>query len=86
MHLRCAAAHAAQAPAQRSALAARPYPPARPHLPTLPCCAVVQEAQHAKILPAVMGLMDDFSAPRVQAHACAAVVNFAGAARRGAGG
>ena len=31
-----------------------------------------------------MGLMDDFSNPRVQAHACAAVVNFAGA--RGGGG
>lgn len=38
-----------------------------------------QEEQHAKILPAVMGLMDDFANPRVQAHACAAVVNFAGA-------
>lgn len=25
-----------------------------------------------------MGLMDDFANPRVQAHACAAVVNFAG--------
>lgn len=37
----------------------------------------LQEEQHARILPAVMGLMDDFNAPRVQAHACAAVVNFA---------
>ncbi|KAI7835878.1 hypothetical protein COHA_010225 [Chlorella ohadii] len=37
----------------------------------------LQEEQHAKILPAVMGLMDDFANPRVQAHACAAVVNFA---------
>jgi hypothetical protein len=40
-----------------------------------PC---LQEEQHARILPAVMALMDDFNAPRVQAHACAAVVNFAG--------
>ena len=39
----------------------------------------LQEEQHAKVLPAVMGLMDDFQNPRVQAHACAAVVNFAGA-------
>lgn len=37
----------------------------------------LQEEQHAKILPAVMSLMDDFANPRVQAHACAAVVNFA---------
>ncbi|PSC74524.1 ARM repeat-containing [Micractinium conductrix] len=37
----------------------------------------LQEEQHAKVLPAVMGLMDDFQNPRVQAHACAAVVNFA---------
>ncbi|EFN51416.1 hypothetical protein CHLNCDRAFT_59245 [Chlorella variabilis] len=36
-----------------------------------------KEEQHAKILPAVMSLMDDFANPRVQAHACAAVVNFA---------
>ncbi|KAL4452685.1 hypothetical protein ABPG75_008347 [Micractinium tetrahymenae] len=37
----------------------------------------LQEEQHAKALPAVMALMDDFQNPRVQAHACAAVVNFA---------
>ena len=37
----------------------------------------LQETQHAAVLPALMALMDDFNAPRVQAHACAAVVNFA---------
>ncbi len=45
----------------------------------MPFYCDLQEEQHAKILPAVMGLMDDFANPRVQAHACAAVVNFAGA-------
>lgn len=37
----------------------------------------LQETQHAAVLPALMALMDDFNSPRVQAHACAAVVNFA---------
>ena len=38
---------------------------------------VLQETQHATVLPALMSLMDDFQNPRVQAHACAATVNFA---------
>jgi hypothetical protein len=37
----------------------------------------LQETQHAAVLPALMALMDDFQNPRVQAHACAATVNFA---------
>jgi hypothetical protein len=37
----------------------------------------LQESQHATVLPVLMGLMDDFGNPRVQAHACAATVNFA---------
>ena len=37
----------------------------------------LQEAQHAAVLPVLMALMDDFNNPRVQAHACAATVNFA---------
>lgn len=37
----------------------------------------LQESQHATVLPVLMGLMDDFNTPRVQAHACAATVNFA---------
>jgi len=36
----------------------------------------LQNSHHAKILPALMAVMEDFNAPRVQAHACAAVVNF----------
>eukprot|EP00798_Chlamydomonas_sp_ICE-L_P025737 gene25737-11397_t len=36
----------------------------------------MQNTQHAKILPSLMALMDDFENPRVQAHASAAVVNF----------
>jgi hypothetical protein len=36
-----------------------------------------QEAEHARLLPGLMSIMDDFSQPRVQAHAAAAVVNFA---------
>jgi len=36
----------------------------------------LQEQQHAAVLPGLMAVMDDFSAPRVQAHASAAVVNF----------
>lgn len=36
-----------------------------------------QETQHASLIPALATLMDDFSNPRVQAHACAAMVNFA---------
>lgn len=37
----------------------------------------LQDEHHAKLLPALMALMDDFNNPRVQAHACAATVNFA---------
>jgi len=37
----------------------------------------LQDSQHAAVLPVLMGLMDDFANPRVQAHACAATVNFA---------
>jgi hypothetical protein len=37
----------------------------------------LQEAEHARILPALMAVMRDFSQPRVQAHAAAALVNFA---------
>ncbi|KAG2489783.1 hypothetical protein HYH03_011733 [Edaphochlamys debaryana] len=36
----------------------------------------LQAKHHASILPALMGVMDDFNSPRVQAHACAAIVNF----------
>lgn len=36
----------------------------------------LQDACHATILPALMAVMDDFSNPRVQAHASAAIVNF----------
>ena len=36
----------------------------------------MQEAEHARLLPGLMSVMDDFSQPRVQAHAAAAVVNF----------
>ncbi|KAL6755245.1 armadillo-type protein [Haematococcus lacustris] len=36
----------------------------------------IQDKCHALILPALMGAMDDFQHPRVQAHASAAVVNF----------
>jgi hypothetical protein len=36
----------------------------------------IQESQHAKIVPGLMALMDDFANPRVQAHASAAIVNF----------
>jgi hypothetical protein len=43
------------------------------------CYLGLQEEQHARILPAYLALMDDFANPRVQAHACAAAVNFAGA-------
>jgi len=37
----------------------------------------LQEKHHAVVLQALLGLMDDFQNPRVQAHACAATVNFA---------
>ncbi|KAL4855412.1 Importin-5 [Chlorella vulgaris] len=37
----------------------------------------LQDSQHATLLPPLILLMDDFNNPRVQAHACAAVVNFA---------
>ncbi|GLC61179.1 hypothetical protein PLESTB_001728100 [Pleodorina starrii] len=36
----------------------------------------LQAKHHASILPALMRIMEDFSSPRVQAHACAAIVNF----------
>jgi hypothetical protein len=37
----------------------------------------LQEGHHEPILRGLIGLMDDFANPRVQAHSCAAVVNFA---------
>ena len=36
----------------------------------------LQQDEHARILPGLMAVMGDFSQPRVQAHAAAAVVNF----------
>jgi hypothetical protein len=36
----------------------------------------IQEQEHGRILPALMGAMKDSANPRVQAHASAAVVNF----------
>ena len=36
----------------------------------------LQREQHASILPGLLEVMADFSQPRVQAHAAAAVVNF----------
>ncbi|KAL6776649.1 IPB2 [Auxenochlorella protothecoides x Auxenochlorella symbiontica] len=36
----------------------------------------LQEASHATVVPALLGLMGDFQNPRVQAHACNAIVNF----------
>lgn len=36
----------------------------------------LQESEHSRILPALIQLTDDFSHPRVQAHAAAAIVNF----------
>ena len=36
----------------------------------------VQETEHARLLPALIAVMDDFDNPRVQAHSAAAVVNF----------
>ncbi|PNH09582.1 Importin-5 [Tetrabaena socialis] len=36
----------------------------------------LQAKHHAAILPALMRIMEDFASPRVQAHACAAIVNF----------
>ena len=35
-----------------------------------------QEAEHARLLPGLMAVMDNFNHPRIQAHAAAAVVNF----------
>ena len=35
-----------------------------------------QEAEHTRLLPGLMAVMDDFNHPRIQAHAAAAVVNF----------
>lgn len=37
----------------------------------------LQEEQHSVVLPLLVHLMEDNANPRVQAHACAAVVNFA---------
>lgn len=39
-------------------------------------CPELQEEEHARILPALIAVMDDFDNPRVQAHSAAAVVNF----------
>ena len=39
-------------------------------------CPELQEEEHARILPALLAVMDDFENPRVQAHSAAAVVNF----------
>ena len=36
----------------------------------------LQNQEHVRILPGLMAIMDDFSQPRVQAHASAAIVNF----------
>lgn len=36
----------------------------------------LQNAKHQVVVPGLMGVMDDFSQPRVQAHAAAAIVNF----------
>ncbi|KAK9810031.1 hypothetical protein WJX72_003666 [[Myrmecia] bisecta] len=36
----------------------------------------IQNEQHQRIVPALLAVMDDFSQPRVQAHASAAIVNF----------
>jgi hypothetical protein len=36
----------------------------------------LQIAKHQIVVPGLMGVMDDFSQPRVQAHAAAAIVNF----------
>lgn len=37
----------------------------------------LQEEHHKAVLMGLLGLMDDFGNPRVQAHSCAAIVNFA---------
>eukprot|EP00898_Chlorokybus_atmophyticus_P005983 jgi/Chlat1/6386/Chrsp44S05759 len=37
----------------------------------------LQQSQHAQVLPALLHAMEDTGAPRVQAHAAAALVNFA---------
>lgn len=37
----------------------------------------LQESHHETVLRGLIGLMDDFDNPRVQAHSCAAIVNFA---------
>ncbi|KAG2431232.1 hypothetical protein HXX76_009760 [Chlamydomonas incerta] len=59
---------------------------AQPHVRWAACQALgqmctdlgpeLQARHHAAILPALMEAMDNFNAPRVQAHACAAIVNF----------
>lgn len=36
----------------------------------------LQTNQHAKVMPVMIGAMEDFQNPRVQAHAAAAIVNF----------
>ncbi|KAL2633872.1 hypothetical protein R1flu_005351 [Riccia fluitans] len=37
---------------------------------------VLQQEYHQRVLPALVGAMDDFQNPRVQAHAAAAILNF----------
>jgi hypothetical protein len=37
----------------------------------------LQESHHKPVLHGLINLMDDFGNPRVQAHSCAAIVNFA---------
>eukprot|EP00198_Chlamydomonas_reinhardtii_P003408 XP_001692744.1 importin beta [Chlamydomonas reinhardtii] len=59
---------------------------AQPHVRWAACQALgqmctdlgpeLQARHHAAILPSLMEVMDNFNAPRVQAHACAAIVNF----------
>lgn len=36
----------------------------------------IQEQFHSKIVPALLMVLDDFTHPRVQTHAGAAIVNF----------
>lgn len=36
----------------------------------------LQQQYHQQVLPALVGAMDDFQNPRVQAHAASAVLNF----------
>lgn len=52
----------------------RHHPEFYPCVPSI--TTIVQEASHATVVPALLGLMGDFQNPRVQAHACNAIVNF----------